>query len=135
MGEQSVADVLGAEIEYSRLMETGRDLDRQRAAEESQLNVLMNRDAFAPVAQPKEIDVHTPLPPIEKLRELVLANRPEVRGAAARVGQAKAYLELAHREWIPDPSVVVQAQQYNKRVPARERGGCGNFIQRPVVEL
>lgn len=113
VGEQSAAYVLSAETEYSRLMETWRDLDQQRAAEESQLNVLMNRDAFAPVAQPEEIDVHTPPPSIEKLRELALAQRPEVRAAAAKVDQAKAYLQLARREWIPDPSVVVQAQRYN----------------------
>ena len=113
VGEQNAAYVLSAETEYSRLMETGRDLDQQLAAEESQLNVLMNRDAFTPVAEPAEIDVQIPVPSIEKLRGLVLAQRPEVRSAAARVDQAKAYLQLARREWIPDPSVVVQAQRYN----------------------
>ena len=33
--------------------------------------------------------------------------------AAANVEQKKAIVQLAHREWIPDPAITVQAQRYN----------------------
>jgi outer membrane protein TolC len=112
-GNQSAAFVLNAEIEYSKLLEARRDLDQQLAVEESQLNVLMNRDAFAPIGEPAEGDLQPAIPSIEKLRELILADRPEVRMAEAKVEQEKANLQLAHREWIPDPTINLQAQRYN----------------------
>ena len=112
-GGESAAYVLVAETEYSKLLETGRDLDQQLSAEQTELNVLMNRDAFAPIGVPVEIIGETPVPPVETLRGLTLAQRPEVRMAAARVEEKKALLQLAHREWIPDPAITVEAQRYN----------------------
>ncbi len=113
VGKQNAAFVLTAETEYSKLLETESDLDEQVADEESKLNVLMNRDAFAPIGKPAQPDAEPLVPPIAKLREIALAQRPEVRMALAKVEEEKALLELAHREWIPDPSVSVQAQRYN----------------------
>lgn len=112
-GDESASFVLTAETEYSKLMETRRDLEQQLAAEESQLNVLMNRDAFALIGRPEEAEVQPVIPPIEQLRDLTFAHRPEVRIAAAGVEQKKAILQLAQREWIPDPAITVQAQRYN----------------------
>jgi len=112
-GNQSAAFVLTAETECSKLMEAQRDLDQQRAAEESQLNVLMNRDAFAPVGEPVATEMTHDIPSVEKLRDIALSQRPEVRMAAAKVEQGRASLQLAHREWIPDPAVNIEAQRYN----------------------
>src|SRR6202048_4635252 len=73
----------------------------------------MNRDPFAPLAHPAvSEDISLPAPP-ERLRQLVLANRPEVREAQTKVTAAKAKLELAKREWIPDPTVSLEAERYN----------------------
>jgi outer membrane protein TolC len=115
VGGESAAYVFVAETEYSKLMETSRELDQQLAVEQSQLNVLMNRDAFAPLGVPEEVAAVAaqPVPSVEKLRELTLAQRPEVRMAAANVEVKKALLQLARREWIPDPSITVEAQRYN----------------------
>ncbi len=113
VGDQSAAFVLTAETEYSKLMEGGRDLDQELVEEESALNALMNRDPFAPVGRPVEMDARTSLPSIDKLRALTLEFRPEVRIAATRIEREKANLQLARREWIPDPAVVVEAQRYN----------------------
>jgi outer membrane protein TolC len=112
-GGQSAADVFTAETEAGKLLESARDLDRTAVAEETQLNVLMGRDAFAPLgdledAAPKVVD-----PPLDRLRSLMMENRPEVRSAEDRLEAAKARLELAHRAWIPDPSVTVEGQRYN----------------------
>jgi cobalt-zinc-cadmium efflux system outer membrane protein len=115
-GDQSAADVLGAETEAGKLLEDAKDLARAVTTEETQLNVLMGRDAFAPVG---ELDATQgdrqpiELAPLERLRALTLENRPEVRSAEDRVEAEKARLELAHRAWIPDPTLSVEGQRYN----------------------
>src|SRR5260370_16572802 len=77
------------------------------------MNGLMTSDPFAPLGHPGVIGA-TPLPaPPERLRQLVLANRPEVREAQTKVTAARAKLELAKREWIPDPTVSLDAERYN----------------------
>ena len=81
--------------------------------EQTQLNVLMGRDAFASIGDldngtPKWVDVS-----LDTLRAAMLANRPEVRSAVDRLEAEKARLTLAHRAWIPDPTVTVEGQRYN----------------------
>ena len=50
---------------------------------------------------------------IEQFRASLFNSRPEVRSAEAGVTAAKAKLELAKREWIPDPAVSIETQRYN----------------------
>ena len=113
VGGQSQADVLTAENEVARLDEARRDLLRGVSVEETQLKVLMNRDPFSPLGKPAASGAHTALPPAERLRSLLFSNRPEVRMAEAGLAVAKAKLELAKREWIPDPSLSIVTQRYN----------------------
>ncbi|MEP6668477.1 MAG: TolC family protein [Chthoniobacter sp.] len=114
VGNQGQAEVFVAENEVNRLEETRHDLLQSVSEDETQLKVLMNRDAFStlgrPGALPSPAHAHFP---VEKLRGLLLNNRPEVRSTAAGMTAATAKLELAKREWIPDPTVTVQAQRYN----------------------
>ncbi|PYL76208.1 MAG: hypothetical protein DMF26_06800 [Verrucomicrobia bacterium] len=49
-GLESAANVLVAETDHSKLLETQSDLERNLSDAQSQLNTLMNRDAFAPLA-------------------------------------------------------------------------------------
>jgi outer membrane protein TolC len=102
-----------AETEAAKLLEVRRDMERNVANAQSQLNVLMNRDAFAPVGAPDETAIaHADFSPAQ-LRPLTLSNRPEVRTARAELDAEQAKLQLAHRAWIPDPSVKVEGQRYN----------------------
>src|SRR5216117_406483 len=57
VGKASAAEPLEGEVEASKLLESEQDILRNISAEQSQLNVLMNRDAFAPVGQPEETNV------------------------------------------------------------------------------
>ena len=50
---------------------------------------------------------------MEQVQALALANRPEVLSAARKIEAAKARLEAAQREWIPEPSLRVEASRYN----------------------
>jgi len=112
-GGESVADVLAAETEEGKLLESAKELDRTVVAAQTQLNMDMGRDPFAAVG---ELADEGPGPmnlEAEQLRALMLANRPEVRSAEERVEAERAGLELAHRAWIPDPALTIEGQRYN----------------------
>ena len=112
-GTQTAADVLLSETEAAKLLEVRRDLERNVATEQSQLNVLMNRDAFAPLVVSDDVSVGHREFSIANLRASTLSNRPEIRAARARIAAGQASLRLAHRAWVPDPSVKIEGQRYN----------------------
>src|SRR5207302_1777141 len=112
-GLESAANVLVAETDYSKLLETRRDLERTLSDAQSQLNALMNRDAFAPLGAPATAAIHLPKLSLANLREVVLAQRPEMQMARAKIDMEKSKLDLAHRAWIPDPALMVKGQRYN----------------------
>ena len=114
VGKANAADALAGEVEASKLLESEQDVLRNIAAEQSQLNVLMNRDAFGPVGRPEELSIHSLSIGIEQARALMLSNRPEIKIAQAKIDMEKSRLELSRRNWIPDPAVTVQGQRYNE---------------------
>src|SRR5207248_79587 len=114
VGTQTASDVLMSETEAAKLLEVRRDLERNVATEQSQLNVLMNRDAFAPLMIRDDDSVGHREFSIASLRATTLSNRPEIRAARARIAAGEATLRLAHRAWIPDPSFKVEGQRYNE---------------------
>jgi outer membrane protein, heavy metal efflux system len=113
VGTQGQADLLLADNERQKVIEARKDLEQKISDEQSSLNVLMNRDPFAPLGRPSENKENSLPASAERLRQLILANRPEVREAQAMLTAAKAKEELAKREWIPDPTLSVQAERYN----------------------
>lgn len=125
VGTETAAGALVAETEVSRLSENARDLQRKIAAAQSALNVLMNRDAFAPLSQPGENASPAAAFSTDRLRKQTLEDRPEIRMAAAKLAAEKSRLELARREWIPDPALNVQASRYNDTGQAVSEVGAG----------
>ena len=112
-GLESAANVLVAETDHSKQLEARKDLERNLSDAQSQLNTLMNRDAFAPLGVPLAANVnHANLSPT-RLRAITLAQRPEVQMARAKIEMEKSKVQLARRAWIPDPSVSVKGQRYN----------------------
>jgi outer membrane protein, heavy metal efflux system len=112
-GTQSAADVLVAETDEGKLEEAQRDLERQLSDEQSRLNQLMNRDAFAPLSLPGTASIKGPELSPSRLRPLLLTHRPEIKMAEAKIDMEKWKLQLARREWIPDPALMIKAQRYN----------------------
>ena len=112
-GTETAANVLVAETEASKVLEAQRDLERQLSHEQAQLNTLMNRDAFAAIGVPEETGLKLPELSVTRLRPLLLAQRPEIKMAEAKIDMEKSKLQLARREWIPDPALSVKAQRYN----------------------
>ena len=128
---QSQADVLLAQAEVIKIEELRRDLERTISEEETQLNVLMNRDAFSSLGRLAiNLPEHANLS-VERLRSLILSNRPELRMAQANIITARAKMELARREWIPDPMLSVQAQRYNEAAQAVSEVDAGVSLNLP----
>jgi outer membrane protein TolC len=136
VGGQSQAELLTAENEVTKNEEARHDLLRSISEDETQLKVLMNRDPFAPLGKPAASmpdAAHAHLA-VDHLRALIFSNRPEVRMAEAGIAGAKAKLELARREWIPDPAISVEAQRYNggSQAVSEEGAEVGGRVQSVV---
>jgi outer membrane protein, heavy metal efflux system len=131
VGTQTQADLLLADNERQKIIEARRDLEQKLSDQESALNVLMNRDPFAPLSRPADSDQGSLPAPAERLRQLILTNRPEVRQAQAKVTMAKAKMELAKREWFPDPTVSLEADRYNAASQLVSQVGGGVSINIP----
>jgi outer membrane protein TolC len=113
VGNQAQADVLTTEGDLVRIAEARRIWSAPFPRTATRLNVLMNRQPSAPLGRPAALSTHPAMPRLERLQSLLFSHRPEVRMAEAGVTGAKAKLELAKREWIPDPAVSVETQRYN----------------------
>jgi cobalt-zinc-cadmium efflux system outer membrane protein len=132
-GLESAANVLVAETDYSKLQEARRDLERNLSDAQSQLNTLMNRDAFAPLGAPVVSSVDRAHLSLTRLRSVTLAQRPEVQMARAKIDGEKSKLQLAHRAWIPDPALMVKGQRYNDAAEAVSELDAGLSFTIPWV--
>lgn len=112
-GTNPQSDVLTAETEASKLEESRYDLLRQISDAESRLNVLMNRPAQTPLPHPAEISFVTLHFQLGELQALALDHRPEILAARMKKEAAEFRLVEAKRQWVPDPSLRVEASRYN----------------------
>src|SRR5256712_12293839 len=71
-GLETAANALIAETDYSKLQETRRDLVRNLSDAQSQLNALMNRDAFAPLGPPAAATLNEASLSVTKLHAITL---------------------------------------------------------------
>jgi outer membrane protein TolC len=133
VGKANAAEPLAGEVEASKLLESEQDILRSISAEQSQLNVLMNRDAFAPLGQPEQVEIKSLNAPMENARALMVANRPEIKIAQTKIDMEKWRLELARRNWIPDPAIKVEAQRYNDSAQAASELDAGVSFTVPWV--
>ena len=133
VGKSNAAEPLAAEVEASKLLESEQDILRNISAEQSQLNVLMNRDAFAPLGQPEETQIKSLHISMEQSRELAVANRPEIKIAQVKVDMERSRLDLSRRNWIPDPAIKVEAQRYNDSAQAASELDAGVSFTVPWV--
>jgi outer membrane protein TolC len=131
VGTQSQADYLTTQVERQKIIEARRDLEERLSDEQSKLKVLMNQDPFSSLGRPVSNDALTYDLSTERLRRLTLASRPEIRQAQSMVIEASAKIQLAKRQWIPDPSVRLQAEHYNAGSQAVSEINAGVSIDLP----
>jgi cobalt-zinc-cadmium efflux system outer membrane protein len=113
VGAQPESDLLTAQIERQKVAEERQDLEQKRSDEETALKVLMKMDAFGSLGRPDLRELHAVNLDTRELRSRILMNNPEVLQANAKLAAAQSRYQLAKREWIPDPTVSIQADHYN----------------------
>ena len=117
-GAATQADVLIAQTDAAKLLEMRADIERQISEAQSALNVLLNRPAQAPLGRPGSL-VFTPrVLSLERLQAIAIASRPELQRAQSQIDAARSRVELANRQWFPDPALNVKAQRYNEAAQA-----------------
>ena len=95
------------------MTEERQDLEQKLSNDESTLNVLINIDAFASLARPVLPELRAVNLDPQTLRSRISLNNPEMLRASAQLAVAQSRYQLARREWIPDPTVSIQADHYN----------------------
>jgi outer membrane protein TolC len=113
VGTATQSDVLLAETELAKLSENVAMIQRDISDQQTQLNVLMNRPADAPLAQPEPLQFQPSRLGTGEAQALAAKLRPEVLMAARQTQASKARLQLAHRQWIPDPQLQIKARQFS----------------------
>jgi len=133
VGNATQADVLTAQTDAAKLLEAQSDIFRRISDAQSQLNVLMNRPAQAPLAQPSQIPFQPPHLSLQVLQAVALSARPETQRAQNRVEAERFRLDLANRQRFPDPTLDVQAQRYNEAGQAVSELDVGVSIGLPFL--
>jgi outer membrane protein, heavy metal efflux system len=133
VGNASQADVLTAQTDAAKLLEAQSDIFRRISDAQSQLNVLMNRPAQAPLAQPSQIPFQAPHFSLQTLQAVALSARPEMQRAQNRVEAERFRVELANRQRFSDPTLDVQAQRYNEAGQAVSELDVGVSIGLPFL--
>jgi len=133
VGNATQADVLTAQTDAAKLLEAQSDIFRRISDAQSQLNVLMNRPAQSPLAQPSQIPFQPPHFSLQALQAVAVSARPEMQRAQNRVEAERFRVELANRQRFPDPTLDVQAQRYNEAGQAVSELDVGVSIGLPFL--
>jgi cobalt-zinc-cadmium efflux system outer membrane protein len=131
-GTQSQSDVLLAQTDLARLGETQAQFEREVSDQQTQLNVLMNRPASSHLGRPQGFGFTSVFWPRQTLEAYALSNRPEIGMAQRKIEAEKARVQLAQRQWIPDPRLRVEARQF-KEPSGFQEYDTGIFFEVPWV--
>ena len=132
-GAATQADVLIAQTDAARLLESRADLERQISEAQSALNVLINRPAQTSLGRPSSLSFSAQPLSLEKLQAFALAQRPEVQRARDRIDAERSRLQLAKRQWFPDPALNVKTQRYNDAAQAVSEVNVGVVFPLPFL--
>ena len=134
-GSASQADVLTAQTDAAKLLEARADLERQISEAQSALNVLMDRPAQAPLDLSVSLGFTSQPFSLQKLQSIALAQRPEMQRAQDRVDAERFRVELANRQWFPDPALNVKTQRYNDAAQAVSEVDVGVSFPLPFLNF
>jgi outer membrane protein, heavy metal efflux system len=102
-GQGMQSDVLLAQVELSKLLETGISLQASRRGQAAALNALLGRSAASPVQLPQQAEENLPAEPdFGALHELALQTRPLLSAQRSQVEAARTQVALARKDYYPD---------------------------------
>lgn len=132
VGTQTQSSLLLAETDLIRLQADRRNLERDLSDAQSQLNVLLNRPAHAPLGQPAEVSLRARAFDARQLEALALQHRPELQQAESRITAEQQRLQLAKRDWIPEPQLRVEARSFKGNNQVFREYDTGIFFSIPL---
>jgi outer membrane protein TolC len=133
VGKSAQGDVLATETDLQRLDIERESLDQALSDQQTALNVLMNRPPGSPLGQPAALAFRPMRADPAQLEARLLARRPEIAAAEQRLKAEEARLQLAHRQWIPDPQVRVEARHFRESGDTFTEYDTGIFFSVPWV--
>ena len=120
-GQVPQQDILQADVEIGRQQERGVTLDRMRKVAIARINTLRNSRVDEPLAAPPEqLRTKPGLPPVEDLRALALAKRPDLKAMEDRIASEQAALALAFKDFYPDVEVTAAYDTIMGNGPSRD---------------
>ena len=134
-GTASQADVLIAQTDAAKLLEARADLEQQISEAQSTLNVLMNRTAQAPLDLSGALNFTPQVRSLQNVQAFALTQRPEMQRAQDRIDAERSRVELANRQWFPDPALNVQTQRYNSAAQAISEVDVGVSFPLPFLNF
>lgn len=117
-GRSSQLDALKAQTELTRMLDLVVAVDREKEADEAQLNALLNRDERVPLGTPADPDPGDLDLPLDRLEADAQSGRPELRQATLETRKAALDLSLAKSAFLPDLML-----QFRYRDAPTEPGG------------
>ena len=133
VGKSAQGDVLATETDIQRLDIERESLAQTHSDQQTALNVLMNRAPGMSLRAPVPLVFRPMRADPAQLEAWLLAQRPEIAAAEQRLKAEEARLQLAHREWIPDPQVRVEARQFRGSGDTFTEYDTGIFFSVPWV--
>ncbi len=102
-GQGLQSDVLLAQVELSRLLDAGLNLDEARRVQRARLNALLGRIASLPVDLPDHVEEALPATPEEAaLDGEALKENPALESLRSSVKAAGSRVALAEKDYYPD---------------------------------
>ena len=100
MGRQS--DVIRAQTEFSRLINDGVNLQKDKKVTEAMINVLLNRPIDQAFPRIVDLDIPEPVWNYEELAPLAHMNRAELKAMQFNVDIFRSELMVSKKEYYPD---------------------------------
>lgn len=105
-GQGMQSDVLLAQVELSKLLDVGIDLDAARHSQAAALDALLGRPGNSPVLLPQQVDEQLPATPeFSELHAIAVQARPLLSEQRERIKAAHAQVALAEKDYYPDFNV------------------------------
>lgn len=133
VGKSAQADVLATETDIQRLDIERESLAQALSDQQTALNVLMNRAPGMSLRAPVPLTFRPLRANPAQLEARLLAQRPEIAAAEQRLKAEEARLQLARRQWIPDPQVRVEARHFRGSRDTFTEFDTGIFFSVPWV--
>lgn len=116
VGKGSQQDILKAQVEVSKYLETLTTLDLQREAAVIRLNNLLYRSPDAPLTAAGEVTQSEMLLPLAELNDLAVKNSPDLKAQQSTIDARQYEVSLSKKEFYPDLGVGFTYQN-RERLP------------------